>query len=158
MSLDYTVILWCVYAGIVLAALYAYYQKNLIGRLVRALLENTCDSPKSAKTLGELGLEKDVFVRNALHPKSTLTRLVSSTEEPVESQRIRGRKQKPAFSFESARFYISPDKKDEAMLAYDHQGTTLLSLVFAIVGGLLIIAVGYYLVPYLSSLFTQIFS
>ena len=153
MDVDYKVILWCVYVGILIAALYTTYQKSVIGRLVHALFEKGCHSPETALTLAELGLADHKLIRNALKPKSTVSNLVSSVSESENGSAPA----KNGFDFSLARFYVSPEKKEKAA-RYEADGSSLLTLLFAVIGGLIIVLLGHLLVPYLTSLFTELLS
>ncbi len=151
MDMDYKLLLWCIYGGILIAALYIGYQKSVVGRLVRALIEKGCDSPENALTLEQLGLEKHARIRAALKPKSTLSHMISAVFPSTFDDT------KNTFDFSATRFYLSDEKKEKAA-RYCSEGSFLLTLLFAVLGGLIIVLLGYILVPYLSTLFTELLS
>lgn len=70
------------FAGIVLSVIVTLYQHGVSGTVIRSLIKNNADSPESAKTLFELGLWKNIFVRAALLGKGgTLKRIIAVAEE-----------------------------------------------------------------------------
>ncbi len=153
MDFDYKLILWCVYAGILIAAVYICYQKTVIGRLVSTLLEKGCDSPETAMTLAELGLEKHLRIRTALKPRSTLSRLVLPISESIDG----ASPAKNTFDFSTTRFYLPVEKREKAK-HYNRESSSLFTLLIAVIGGLILVVLGHLLIPYLSSLFTEILS
>ena len=62
--------------GILLAALYTFYQRRVPGGLVRAILKAGALSPESAKTLAELGCGKSRLIAFELRHNAMLKRLV----------------------------------------------------------------------------------
>lgn len=74
------VIVFGIYIGIMLAAVYTIYTKNVLGKMVRNLLETGSIEPENAKTLDELGLKKNLFIRLALRGYS-MNRIVNSIEK-----------------------------------------------------------------------------
>lgn len=70
------------FAGIVLSVIFILYQHDVSGAVIRSLMKHNADSPQSAKTLRELGLGKNIFVRAALLGKGgTLRRIIAVAEE-----------------------------------------------------------------------------
>lgn len=70
------------FAGIVLSVIFILYQHDVSGAVIRSLMKHNADSPQSAKTLRELGLWKNIFVRVALLGKGgTLRRIIAVAEE-----------------------------------------------------------------------------
>lgn len=60
------VIVFGIFIGVFAASFYMVYVKNFVGAFVRKLLADGCLSAEKAKTLAELGFEKNLFVRLAL--------------------------------------------------------------------------------------------
>ena len=67
--------------GILLAALYSLYQKQVPGAIVRAILREKALSPGSAKTAEELGISKNPLMRYELQHNTVLKRLVHTVGE-----------------------------------------------------------------------------
>ena len=51
------------YFGLVIASVLTYYNRNVLGKAVRALDTAGSLSPEGAKTLAELGLGKNIFIK-----------------------------------------------------------------------------------------------
>ena len=58
-------IIWSMYAGIILATLYSYYQKRIIGGFVQHMMKNGANSIDNAKTLEELGYHHHAAIRRS---------------------------------------------------------------------------------------------
>ena len=70
------------FAGIVLSVIVTLYQRSVSGAVIRALIRDNADSPLHGKTLRELGLWQNIFVRIALHGKNgVLRRMIAVSEE-----------------------------------------------------------------------------
>jgi len=150
-EIDLSVYLICVFIGIVIAAVYAFYNKNILGSFVRRLLEEGCDSEENGLTLRELGFDKSSLVRFALRPTSSLTRVVEftsgeETAEGGEKVKARGRRS-PKTDLDSAVFYIPAEKAEKASRTYDSHGTTILSVALTIVVFFFVFVVSYFLLP-----------
>lgn len=156
MDFDYKLILWCVYIGILIATVISCYQKNVSGRLLRALLAQGCDSPETAKTLTELRLDKAAGLRSALRPASALCRLVTAVVPKTDEMQEKTTK-KRVFDFSSTRFYLSSDRSEKAS-AYLHTGTSWLMLLPVAIGGLIVVLLGYMFIPSLYTFFAELLS
>jgi hypothetical protein len=101
----------------VIITLYRGGLQKLIKQLTRYLAKDE----KNARTLAELGLEKSFIVKLALSREGRLTRLVGRVGETVltyeEALALSKEKKKSKperIDFETARFYIRPERGDEA--------------------------------------------
>ena len=80
------------YVAMVLGSLIMYYNRSVIGALPRALIKNGCFSAESAKTLSELGLSKNVFIKFSLRFGSVFRRIIGCVDGRVsEEQKAGGR-------------------------------------------------------------------
>ncbi len=159
-------IVWSVFAGIVVASLLAVYNKRLIGGFVKELLFRECFSPETAKTIVELGYGTDWIIKNALRKDKVLRGFVARAEdgenvdnvnkadnvdnaangENGENGENEAKDKKKAdrsdcekrqeINFLTARFFIPEEKKYGAEVRYASRGTNLVSLAV----GLLICA------------------
>ena len=66
--------------GMILAAFSAFYNRRVLGSFIRALLAADATSPEKAKTLAELGFERNTFVRTSLRNGCTLKNSTSCVE------------------------------------------------------------------------------
>ena len=140
--------------GIVLASLYAAYQRGVVGRVVRALLRAEALSPEKAMTLQELGLAKNpLYAFELSHNRalSTLVRAVESAEpsdhpaaeaeegkeEKSDAQNAAKGEKTPAEAAESGvdgeepptRFYIPEELKYRAEVRYEAKGNGPVALL-----------------------------
>ncbi len=132
-------IVWSLFAGFIIAALMAIYNKRLIGGFVKQILREECLSPETAKTVTELGYGTDWFIKNALRTDTVLRRFVvridkekpeGEDSETAESPENAGKNKKAPRSpkhdvidFETAKFYIPEELKYRADVRYASKGT-----------------------------------
>lgn len=118
-----TVLVWCLCAGILLAALYTLYQKYVPGGAVRAILAAEAFSGESAKTAEELGLH-GLRLRE-LKRNVTLKRMVQRVEKDGEA----------------TRYFIPEEDRYRAAVRYEKEGknpwvtlflTAVLTFLFAL--------------------------
>ena len=142
-------IVWSLFAGIVIASLLAVYNKRLIGGLVKTLLSEECFSPEKAKTIVELGYGTDWIIKNALRTDNALRRLVMRIDEEkepeagadaaAEASADKPTAKKPEFrkhdniDFLTAKFYIPEELKYRAEVRYASRGTDFFTLIIGVV-------------------------
>lgn len=113
--------------GIILAAFYAFYQKQVPGAVVRAILRAKAFDPESAKTAEELGLQKNPFLRRELRKNMTLKRIIKVVQPPKsESGEAENTTEEP-------RYYIPEEMKYRAEVRYENKGNGLFGLIFTII-------------------------
>lgn len=151
-TLSLTLIIWGLYAGILIGGIASVYNKWYLGSVVRALLATECLSPEAGKTLSELGcptwgikralrdgtaLRKSVFIANPeeclLLPDnkrtSTIRRFFTGSAQP-----------NPKLNLTLARLYVPEEKKFHAEVRYEKKGSAPIWLLIG--GGIfLVIAV-----------------
>ncbi len=117
-TLSFVVIGICI--GIVIASLITFYQRNIPGGFVRALLRAEALSPETAKTLAELGYGKSPLVKFELRHGTVMKKTVQQTEagEGIDA---------------AARYYIPEDLKYRAEARYQNKGNGPLQLVLTVV-------------------------
>ena len=141
------------FVGIMATAIYTIYTKKILGKMVRKLIEAEAFSPESAKTLEELGLEKNCAVRSALKGY-TLGKVVSSLESDAHIEEINAARKaheekaeegkKAAFKTpkfdvkaKNCHYYIAEKDRYKAEVRFDAHGSALgilfLGLVLAVV-------------------------
>ena len=69
-----------IFFGIVIASLSALYNRRVLGKFIRALIRSDATSPEKAKTLSELGFDKNPFVKYSLSRGYTLKKSTSCVE------------------------------------------------------------------------------
>ena len=130
-----------VYFGLVIASFVMFYNKNVLGALIRRLDEVGALGAESAKTLDELGFSKNIFIKLSLKRGNTLRKLVAIA--PAEGEAcerdltlflasVEGIK----YSVDTERFYLPQSKRDVAVGRFRRKGSGWLSVVLMTVVGL----------------------
>ena len=132
-------------AGIILAAIYMMYQKQVPGAVVRAILRAEAFSAEKAMTAEELGLSKNFFFRYELEHNLTLKRLI----QRVESENDEG-------EGAPTRYFIPEELKYRAEVRYDKKGNGLFGLIFTVVVTVILGIVIIKLLPAVLTLFDKI--
>ena len=133
-----------VYFGLVIASLVMFYNKNVLGELIRRLDEVGALGAESAKTLDELGFSKNIFIKLSLKRGNTLRKLVAIA--PAEGEAcerdltlflasVEGIK----YSVDTERFYLPQSKRDVAVGRFRRKGSGWLSVVLMAVVGLAVV-------------------
>lgn len=104
--------------GIVLASLYAAYQRGVVGKPVRALLRAEAFSPESAKTLAELSLASNPFVVFEIERNRVLRGLICVVEGEEG---------------EEPRYYIPEELKYRADVRFEAKGNGVFALLLSVV-------------------------
>ncbi len=108
--------------AIILAALYVLYERNVAGAFIRALLKGECLSPESAKTLSELGFEKNAFVKFEIAHSAVMQKTVRIVKEK-ESEASSAEEDDLAGEFgDNRRFYIPEELKYRAAQRFESKG------------------------------------
>ena len=158
------------YAAMVIGSLIMYYNRSLIGALPRALIKNGCLSRESAKTLSELGLSKNIFVKFSLRFGSVFRRIIgcvdgradvsekaqneenegeNSTRVPTNDENeialVTGKRYKN--NFETDRFYVREKYKDQTELRFARKGNGILAVVLTAVIGIIAVVLIFKFFP-----------
>jgi len=164
----FRLIIFGLYFGIVAAALAMCYTKRVLGAFVRALDKNGALSKENAKTLSELGFEKNIFVKSALFMGYTLRRVVSFVPAPAEdgapAKKKKLKKGAPdapaggnlaelgAFGYKADlkrdAFYIPEEKRDVTVGRFDPRGSGLLSVLAVALIGIVVVVLIFKLAPF----------
>ena len=145
-----------IFIGLVIACVAMAYNKQVLGGFVRRLLSSEIKSAESAKTLSELGYEKNPFIRGAVRKSVSLRRVVRCVEEDefyahqnadreAYDQRREQSPELPKFKEQeylvdpsADHFYIPEEKKYSAEMRFEAKGTSwgvlALIAVVAVVG------------------------
>lgn len=151
-------VVWSIFLGILIGACSIFYNKRLVGAFVRSLIANSASDPDSAKTLEELGFEKNIFVRHALRDGSVLRKMVWEANDNYTADasgfRFSARTQK--MDINTARFYIDEENRVKADLRYSAKGTDVITLVIAVVVFFVTAYALLLFIPYITDLFGSI--
>ncbi len=115
-------ILWPLVAGVILAACAVFFNKQTVGKFVKKLFDVQAINEESAKSLAELGFEKNALVKFALRTGSTLRKVIRVA--PVD-----GEEQTAA----QERYYIPDECAYRAEVTYNPDGSSVLTIVIAII-------------------------
>lgn len=107
-------IVWTVYIGIAIGVIMTYYNRAILGRAIRALLEKDAFGADKALSAEELGFAKNRFIMNSIR-RGVLARFVHTTEE------------------EPKRYYLVEEERHRAELRYSNKGTDLYVVIIALV-------------------------
>ena len=131
-------IVWGLFIGIIIAAAIVCYDKNRLGAFVREVTRQQALWPEKAKTLSELGFERNGAVKQSLRSRNHLGRIVRCVERDryeaeVEAARaayIEKNGSDKDFSmppyrinFEEDHFYIPDEEHYRAEVRYDNRGS-----------------------------------
>ena len=130
-------IVWVVFFGVLFGSFYAYYQRRLLGDILRALISREAQDEKSAKTLDEIGYGKGIkksFACFALRKGSGLRRTVCAVyeEKPAEKKHPDQLFAKAPKLENEQKYYVPEEKRIVAEVRYDGEGTNLKTLVIAV--------------------------
>ena len=150
-------IVWAMFAGFVVAALMAVYNKRVIGGFVKSVISGDCLSPEKAKTIVDLGYGTDWFIKNALRTDTVLRRFVvrvdgnagesgdvsaptpasaSEAEDGDGGKNKMSKRKKPmreVIDFKTAKFYIPEELKYRAEVRYAGRGTDIIAFGVCVV-------------------------
>ena len=126
--------------GIIIASFAVIIDKRVLGDFVRKLRSDECLSKEQAKTLGELGYDKNFFIKNSLCRGVILRSVVTCVEEEEHNEKIRAAREEYEKNSDSKKsnfveipykidpkndhFYIPDEKKYKADIKFNKRGTT----------------------------------
>ena len=145
------------FAGIVIAAGFACYDKNRLGAFVRTLVKEQCLWPEKAQTLYELGFMRNSSVKASLRSPNKLGKIVHCVEKEAYEKQVEEARaayieehgsDKDFFmpnyriDFDHDHFYIPDDEHYRAEIRYDEKGSGwrafILVLLVSIIGAALV--------------------
>lgn len=145
------------FAGIIIAAGFACYDKNRLGAFVRKIVQEQCLWPEKAQTLYELGFMKNGGVKASLRSPNQLGKVVHCVEkEAYEKQVEEARATYVAehgndkgffmpdyrINFDTDHFYIPDEEHYRAEIRYEEKGSGwrafILVVIVSIIGAALV--------------------
>lgn len=127
-------IIWSLYIGILLATVFSYYQKRIVGGFVRHLMKNGANTPDNALTLAQLGYSKHPAIRRELSKPGPLRKMVWEVDDNYrmgENGVLYCAREK-ALDLNLGRFYIPEEKRIEAELRYEGKGNDLFAVIISV--------------------------
>ncbi len=149
-----------IFIGAIIACVVMAYNKQVLGNAVRKIIAEGATSKENAKTLSELGYEKNFFIRNAVRSGVSLRKVVKCVEEEeyyAEQQREeeeyeQKRKNDPSLpkykaqeymvDVNTAHFYIPEEIRIRAEIRFEKKGS---GWVAGVVGAILLCVILFFL-------------
>ena len=132
-DLEINVLLFFISLAICASAFAVTLYRATLQQAIKRLTRFSASDEESARTLGDLGLEKSVLLKMALSRRGRLTRIIGRVgersytyEEYVELSRTKGGLKDEKIDFETAEFYIRPESVDDAKNIIENYGTSML--------------------------------
>ncbi len=150
------------FAGIILAAGLACYDKNRLGAFVRKIVQEQCLWPDKAKTVGELGFDRNTGVKASLRSPNQLGKIVRCVEKEAYDKQVQEAREAyvaehgndkdffmPPYriDFENDHFYIPDEEHYRAEVRYDHEGSGWRAFVLVILVAIACAAAVCFLLP-----------
>ena len=112
--------------GVTVSAVYTYYVKSVLGRLVRGLFEANAFDEETAVTIEEAGCKNNFFIRYSLRPGTDFSETVKNA---------------------NGKYYIPEDKIEKAENKYQNEGITIYVVLLTILAFAVITLVCIYVFP-----------
>ena len=145
------------FAGIIIAAGFACYDKNRLGAFVRKIVQEQCLWPEKAQTLYELGFMKNGGVKASLRSPNQLGKVVHCVEKEAYEKQVEEARavyvaehgnDKDFFmpdyriNFDTDHFYIPDEEHYRAEIRYEEKGSGwrafILVVIVSIIGAALV--------------------
>ena len=178
--LNLHIIIFGIFAGVLLASFSMIFIRTTLGRFVRALLAKQAFSAEKGVTLAECGLDKHFFIRYALTHGYTLRRVVRCVEEQMFLENISNERKEyeqrraeakangkrlaaykePTFKADlsSCHFYVPEKDRYAAELRFRASGSGYPTFFFVVFVSLLCIILIFALLPQLLRFFDNVIS
>ena len=155
-------IIWGIFFGVIIAAALVCYDKNRLGAFVRAITRHQCLWPEKAKTLFELGFDRNGAVKQSLRSRNQLGRIVRCVErdrydaevEAARAQYVEEHGSEEGFSmppyrinFDEDHFYIPDEEHYRAEVRYDNKGSSWRAFLLVVVASIVGAALLFFLLP-----------
>ena len=150
------------FAGIIIAAGFACYDKNRLGAFVRALVKEQCLWPDKAKTLYDLGFMKNGSVKASLRSRNQLGKIVRCVERDAYEQQVEEARaayiaehgsDKDFFmpdyriDFDNDHFYIPDEEHYRAEIRYESKGSGWRAFILVVLVSIIGAALVCFLLP-----------
>jgi hypothetical protein len=150
------------FGGVILAAIFACYDKNRLGAFVRKLVKEQCLWPDKAQTLYELGFLRNGGVKASLRSPNKLGKIVHCVEKEAYEKQVEEARAAfvekhgsdkdfymPAYriDFESDHFYIPDEEHYRAEVRYEETGSGWRAMILVIIASIIGAALVCFLLP-----------
>lgn len=127
-------IIWCVTIGIAIAAVYTFYNKKVLGGLVKKLFDMDAFDIDSAVDLGSAGYSKNIFIKYSLREGTSFADTVRCHD---------------------GRYYIPEEKIHKAENKYKDEGATIVVLLITLAVLFIVALIAVYAFPNLINQITN---
>lgn len=149
-------------AGIIIASIMAAYDKNKLGKFVRTVIKEQCLWPDKAKTLEELGFERDAIIKSNLRRGSVLGKVVKCVEKEAFDRDVAAMREqylvkngntegfvapKYVMDVNTAHFYIPDEEHYAADIRFDNKGSGWRAFLLVIIVTVVIAILVCFLLP-----------
>lgn len=141
------IIVWSLFIGFIIAIGVTLYNKIVLGKLVRALIEKDATSPERALALGDVGGENPL-IKLALRRGGALRRVVRMAEDNEGEDTGK--------NVAEGKFYIPEECMHRAKTVYDKPETSVFSVLLAIIAFLVLAMVAFIIIPDIVQLISNI--
>ena len=115
-----TLLIWILYAGLLIGSILATFDKYYCAGFVRALRDTGADAAEKAVSLDKMEMRGKWYLKGALKPGKALRKMVAVAGEEGRSVRETG-------------FYLPEEKRAPAQLRYENGKTPIRTLILAAV-------------------------
>lgn len=131
-----------IFIGLMLALGILAYNKLVLGRIVRILTKNAVHSPEAAITLEQAGLERSFLTMFSLRDGSMMRKVITCIPAETDGLTRRGKT-----DLRRARFYLPEKNIERATVAYNNNGTSVVTVFLTVLIFLAMIILIAILVP-----------
>lgn len=160
-------IVWGAVIGVAVGAAISVFHRRSLGTFVRAIKRAGAETPETAQTLAQLGLQKSPLLRAALRAGKPMRRYACAVGEetlpegtPAEGRAMSGVRralslpeaERTITDTRTARFYIPREEMYTAEIRYNMKGTHIPALIVAIV---ILVVLGFFAEAMIPELLTM---
>ena len=154
-----SLLVWSIFAGIILAAIYISLQASTISLFIQKLLENKCFDASSAKDLHSLGINsglKKRIIYGSVKGQNGLRRVIGAV---LESGDVLGFGEQPkAVYSDGVKFFTDRDCTELTLKKYSYKKSNPFSVAVLAVLLALVAAASTVIIPFLSGYASRTFS
>lgn len=158
--LSIPMVVWSVFAGVVVAVIAIVYNKRVIGSFVRFLLKSGAATEETAIRLSDTDYAKKRAIRSAIAHNYTLRKYLCYADEdagtPPSQSKEPAKKPADKAAILSRRYYIPEEKTFAAEELYSAKGSNPVAIGIMLFMLLLVAVVCLFAIPYVQSLFEQL--
>lgn len=163
------------FVGVIIACISMAYHKQVLGGIIRRMIERGCIDRENAMNAEQLGYSKNPLLKNALEHSTSLRRVVKCAEEEdfyqsqnadMEAYEQKRRENPKLPKYKSLiyiadagkdRFYIPDELKIRAEIKFEKKGSGWLSTVISIVVILVVFFIVLLILPQILQILDNLF-